>query len=446
MIVSKEVEVKLSSNTYKYYEELGYYIPRYYNEIKKKTVYKKGTIINVKVKDLLPYSKAIIILKCDYCGNEYPSKYENYIKYNINGNIHKDACKNCSHIKYKEAAILLYGVENCLKVPEIRNKVKQTCLERYGSKSYFGTQIFKEKIKIDCLEKYGYEHYSQIPEVINKIKEAQNLDINFVKEQFKIKGYYLLTEKYINNLQPLEYLCLKHIDKGTQVTKYTNLYGAEEVCTYCVGEKRSEIHRHDYNFVKSIFESKGLTLLENNYINSRQNLAYICKKHPEKIQYISFNALYNQNQNCPLCAIEGRSGENHYNWKGGITDLHNFLRLRLLTWKKDSIKNCGYKCAITGERFDDIHHLYSFNLIIKETLKELNFDLLSKTSEYTDDELRIIEEKFLEVHNRYPLGICLTEKVHRLYHVLYGDNNTPEQFEEFKIRYFNNEFMDILSL
>ena len=36
------------------------------------------------------------------------------------------------------------------------------------------------------------------------------------------------------------------------------------------------------------------------------------------------------------------------------------------------MRACGYKCALTGKRFDDIHHLYGLNLIMNETCKEDN--------------------------------------------------------------------------
>ena len=139
-------------------------------------------------------------------------------------------------------------------------------------------------------------------------------------------------------------------------------------------------------------------------------------------------------------------GENNPNWQGGISQLYSYLRRSLLEWKNDSIINCKYKCVLTGERFNDIHHLYGFDTIIQETLRETNLDLKSNISYYSQDELLLLSNKCLEIHYRYPLGVCLKENIHKLFHELYGyGNNTLEQFEEFKQRYKYNEFDTILN-
>lgn len=174
-------------------------------------------------------------------------------------------------------------------------------------------------------------------------------------------------------------------------------------------------------------------------------MRYKCPYHQDKINTISFSSLMN-GSGCRYCAIEANSKENHSNWKGEISPLMQHLRSKLLQWKKDSMKQSNYQCILTKSKKNwEIHHLYSFDLILQELFEETDLNLKDKISDYTNEELKLLEDKCLEIHYRYPFGACLRRDVHDLFHSLYGKgNNTPEQFEEFKQRWDNGEFEDVI--
>ena len=128
-------------------------------------------------------------------------------------------------------------------------------------------------------------------------------------------------------------------------------------------------------------------------------------------------------------------------WKGGTSPIQQYFRKKIEPWKLDSMKQCNYKCVITGKSFNVIHHLYSFTSIITETLNNLNLPIYKEINKYSDDELNRIEEECLNLHYKYPLGVCLTNEIHKLFHKVYGTgNNIPSQFEDFKLRLKSGEF------
>jgi hypothetical protein len=109
-------------------------------------------------------------------------------------------------------------------------------------------------------------------------------------------------------------------------------------------------------------------------------------------------------------------------------------------WKKLSASKYNYKCVITNQKMECVHHLYSFTNIIKEAFALLNIEARQSMGEYTEEELSMIVEKTKEIQSKYPFGVPLTRRIHNLFHKTFGkQNNTPEQFEEFKLRIASGE-------
>lgn len=105
-------------------------------------------------------------------------------------------------------------------------------------------------------------------------------------------------------------------------------------------------------------------------------------------------------------------------------------------WRKKSIAACNYQCIVTGHRFSDVHYLYASNLIVQEVLDDLGLEY-GKVHTFTDNQLETIAEKYAEYHAHHPLGVCLSEPIHKQFHDLYGyGNNTPDQFQEFLEQYY----------
>lgn len=102
-------------------------------------------------------------------------------------------------------------------------------------------------------------------------------------------------------------------------------------------------------------------------------------------------------------------------------------------WKKESASHCKYRCVITGDEFDDIHHLYGKNLIISDILaKHPDWDSeinLNELPQYLKEE---IVNAFYSEQRQHPLGVCLRHDIHKQFHDKYGyGNNTPQQFFDF---------------
>lgn len=86
VLVTKEINLKVSPRSKKYYEEKGYDVS-------------KGNII-VTINDLQTTSKEKVCVICDYCGEKTYKEYRHYLQQREI--VAKDACRKCTYRKEQE--------------------------------------------------------------------------------------------------------------------------------------------------------------------------------------------------------------------------------------------------------------------------------------------------------------------------------------------------------
>lgn len=166
------------------------------------------------------------------------------------------------------------------------------------------------------------------------------------------------------------------------------------------------------------YNKEDIAFIRNNYeAMSDEELGEILHRAPMSIKELRRkHGFYRRNPNLPT----------------NYLSVLRFIQAHNAEWKKKSMDACGYKCFISGESFDDIHHLYSKNLILSQALKNEAMDVPDDINSCSDEIKERILSAFLKEQDKYPLGVCLNKYYHRRFHIMYGfGNNTPEQFYEF---------------
>lgn len=159
MLISTTAVIKWNSKNKKHYEELGYIYTKMGDELK------------VKVSDLTNHSKAIVKVRCDYCGHEYDISYDTYNTIHKKTLINKDACRDCCEKKSKDSIELKYGDYSGLYDATRESRTK-TNMQRYGCSNPFGNELIKNKIRQYYLDNYNCVSSMQIPETVAKSKST----------------------------------------------------------------------------------------------------------------------------------------------------------------------------------------------------------------------------------------------------------------------------------
>ncbi len=243
-------------------------------------------------------------------------------------------------------------------------------------------------------------------------------------------GENILMEEYVNMRSSANFKCL--ICGNNWSTKAFSVLIGGNGCNIC-SHKKSEIN---LEIAKNrLYEIHGSDIDLLKYTNISEKALFLCNICDNKWDVVAYSII-NQGQGCKICAYRknglNRSGENSNFWKGGITKLKSVIFHKLKWWRKLSSKNCNHRCIITGDDNFDIHHLYPLNNIIQDALIELNFDNDSFWGNYSGEEMEELMTKISEIHYRFPLGVCIEKNIHKLFHKIYSNNCTPEDFYEFQ--------------
>ena len=430
MLLTKEVEVQVVGGTLKYYKSLGYDA-------------KLNNKLKVKVTDLKKCSKEMIKVQCDTCEEIFDFHFDAYRRYREDFINTEYQCREC-------------------EIKEIWNEIKKECdlLDFTLISDISNYKTHKSKIKLICNihKNYGIQeisvngllckHYGCKLCSNEKKGRAKLLEFELVKSKFDEVGYILLETKYISAKTPMRYICPKHPDVIQTIT-YDKL-SIGQGCEYCANERNGDRCRLDFDIVKDLFKYKNLSLIsiKDDYKNRLSPLQFICDKHEDYgIQITTYHYLSRQDNVCKCCQYENLIGEKGHNYRGGISNLSNYLRDKIRPWVFDSLKYYNFKCVITNIENHNlvVHHLYSFTEILKETLNILDLPLYPQISFYSNEELKLLEDKFLELHYQKGFGQPLIKPLHKLFHYKKGyliiDNG---ELNDFKQRYYNFEFDDSL--
>lgn len=312
-LISEEVEVVLGSKNIKYYEDLGYKIPRSKDK-QGRLKTPRGTTIIVDVKDLSNGSHVYVDIKCDSCEKELKNmSWQGYLKYvKSNG---KYYCYNCA-IKQ-----------------EMRNKNRIKTLLNNGGKSF--EQWCIENNRQDVLDRWDYE-----------LNDCKPSEITYGTKN----KYYFKCSKGIHKSE------LKNIDG------FTSGQDGSINCNQCNSFAQWGIDNLGDDFLDKYWD------YENNVIdpwvisksNSNKKVWIKCQEKDYHGSYdILLNSFNNQNSRCPYCT---RHKIHPLDSLGKLLEDKGLLHLWSDKNKKSPYKYAPYtNLKLWWKCFDGIHKDYKRN-------------------------------------------------------------------------------------
>lgn len=294
------------------------------------------------------------------------------------------------------------------------------------------------KCKCGNIYKTSYKKFMQgqshCPKCSYKNAGKKNaLSLDDIIKIISSKGCKYISGEYINNLSKLKIQCAC----GNIFERDFNHFNRGQInCQECANKKTAQSKmKYNINTLKNIVSQRGYEIIGGEYKTCMTPMDCKCPKgHIFKVKLI--NVLYS-NYGCQVCQHEYQRGENHPMYKGGESEVLDNLRKLIKDWKISIATKYGGRCALTDTKGGCVvHHIKSFNTLVKETFNELNLPICRKLKDYTNKQWLDINDLFMKKHTMES-GILLQRKVHNKFHSLYGKgNNTYKQFYEFVEKYY----------
>lgn len=241
----------------------------------------------------------------------------------------------------------------------------------------------------DCGHKKGFE----------KLK----FQIEDVQGMFAERGCVLLSGEYINSKTPLKYIA--KCGHEWKVTLDVFLRGLNTVCTPCAKHNSGIKRMMPYKDVCELFSKYGCEIIsgESEYKGIKSTVIYLCKCG--NVSQTQPDHFLHGHTKCYKCSK--KRGEENPNYK---KDKPQYMRIKkrvykeYVDWRLGVFIRDDKKCVCCGSKISiNAHHLYNY-------------------SDYP------------ELRHNTDNGVTMCKECHDLFHKIYTRfNNTPEQFEEFKI-------------
>ena len=332
-LITKTVDVILHRNI-KYYEELGYDIPRVENECHKMVV-PRGSKIKVKVEDLQEQSHAIVERRCDGCGRKVSMEYRSYLKV-----VHDDGKTYCG-----KCAMNMYGTENMTKTKLRKGKSfyvwcvehdRNDVLERWD---YELNKCTPKDISYSTNKKYWFkcdahtEHSSELKNIHGFTNGQEgsitcnqcNSIAQYVLDIFPDKDLYDIWDNDKNGeVNPWEvsrgnsskkywFICQEKDYHGSYEMKCNNFMHGER-CPYCTN-RNGKVHQkdslgqyiidnYDEDFLHNVWSDKNDISPFKLSPNSAKRVWWKCPEGTHEDYLRSCNRSFIYEFRCPKCSNE----------------------------------------------------------------------------------------------------------------------------------------------
>jgi hypothetical protein len=212
MILTTEIEFKLTQFNYHHYERLGYDT-------------KGKDRIMVKIEDIGKSSSSKVKAKCDFCEKEKELQYVKYLKNISRGGIY--ACSNkCAVAKGQATCIEKYGCKSPLQNEQVKQNLVDYFTNTYGVTNTSQLESVKKKREDTMMERFGVKTNIILPETHKKAIEAS------ITKESKLKRSKTNLEKY-------------GVDNYTKTKEYTENFIKDNITKFGVEYPAQNIDIHN---------------------------------------------------------------------------------------------------------------------------------------------------------------------------------------------------------
>lgn len=245
----------------------------------------------------------------------------------------------------------------CFECGKEKNRVSQEEVEKYfiENKCKLISAYVSRSDPVEYLCEHGkqcittYESFKRGCRCMCGVKKdgkKKKYSIEEAKIEFGKLGYELLTEEKEDDKYNYKCIC----GESCWIT-ITSLLRGRTGCKKCEQEKRNKPRKYNIEIAQKIFKENNCVLLEDEYVNARTMMRYICKCGREsQIDICSFN----RGQRCWQCGIDSKRKPWYLLKKRYKTILRNTLRA--INRKRNNTKHCdllGYKPIDLWERINN---------------------------------------------------------------------------------------------